>query len=87
VTPSGSLFRECGCRVDFGQAGQIRCLAFCYECARAVDIQWPLPLPLAYSDNAAEPEPEEHHAQNQTNSGEATYRRSSQNDPNPAFWD
>jgi hypothetical protein len=84
---SGTLFRECGCRVDFDAAGRIIRLAFCYECAQAVDVQWPLPLPLACSDTADEPEPEEHRVQNQKNSGEATHRRSSQTDPNPAFWD
>jgi hypothetical protein len=71
--PSDTLFRECGCEVDFTEDGRITRLSFCYPCSLKVDIQLPLQIPLASSDKAVEPEPEVHHAPNEKN-GEAGYR-------------
>ncbi len=53
-----TLFRECGCEVDFSSDGRITRLSFCFQCSQEVDIQFPLELPLASSASGPEPEPE-----------------------------
>ncbi len=57
------LIRSCGCSIDFTKGGRILRIALCASCYPWVDIQAPLELPLACSDNADDPDPEAHHAQ------------------------